>query len=94
MSHAHDIVQENQIDENFAAHPKLYAWLRQYLKFPEATQIKAQEFGCADNSCPIVETILQISLPDGQTRFLKIGRALNQISKNDVYFAVKKQAMA
>ncbi len=46
--------------------------------------------GCADDSCPIVETIFSI-VQGGDKQYFKVARAIKNISKNDIYFSVQKQ---
>ncbi len=48
--------------------------------------------GCADDSCPIIETIFTIEQGNNK-QFFKVARAIKNISKNDIYFSVQKQVL-
>lgn len=90
MSHEHNVTSSHQITPDFGLHPRLYSWLVQYLKLKEPVIIEAREMGCADDSCPIVETIFSI-VQGGDKQYFKVARAIKNISKNDIYFSVQKQ---
>lgn len=67
-------------------HPKLREWLEVYGGFPADSDLLVEETGCSDSSCPVAETFL--SLPG---KVLKIGKAKEKITKQDVVFSVRKQ---
>jgi|GEM_PF-3354020 len=92
MSHEHTVTSSHKITPDFALHPKLYSWLVQYLKLKEPVNIEAREMGCADDSCPIIETIFTIEQGNNK-QFFKVARAIKNISKNDIYFSVQKQVL-
>ena len=84
-------VEETILKDGFSFHPKLAEWLTSSLKLSGYEKVKVHEAGCTEESCPIEETILEIQTASKNPVTLKIGRVKNQISKNDLYFAIKKQ---
>ena len=89
-SHGKEFVEKIRLSDGFSFHPRLAEWLKSLLKLQGDEMIAVYEAGCTEESCPIEETVFEIEKTDETVR-LKIGRVKNQISKNDLFFAIKKQ---
>lgn len=82
--------------EEFSFHPTLISWLKDPLELSGKEVLKLTEIGCTDNSCPVIETCLEVfaskedALPK---RMIRFGRAKHLISKMDLAFSLKKQGI-
>lgn len=76
-----DVFQENQ---------QLIPWVLKYLDLRSFKTIEITEFGCTEDNCPVDFCIVHIDSEQGEYT-LRLGRQPDRITKNDVYFAVKKQ---
>jgi len=91
-NHSNDLVEKIRLKDGFSFHPKIASWLKDRLALAGDEQVTVYEAGCNETSCPVEETVFVIEDGNGQLLYdLKIGRKKDQISKNDLVFALQKQ---
>ncbi|TGK27573.1 hypothetical protein EHQ12_10595 [Leptospira gomenensis] len=82
--------------EEFSFHPSLISWLKDPLRLTGNEILTLTEIGCTDNSCPVIETCLEV-FTDSKTTSprhrIRFGRAKHLISKMDLAFSLKKQGI-
>lgn len=88
--------ETRKANEEFSFHPTLISWLQGPLHLEGNEILKLTEIGCTDNTCPVIETCLEVfdstENPDPRT-MIRFGRAKHLISKMDLVFSLKKQGI-
>lgn len=63
---------------------RVKAWVMAVLDSRPETAVTVNEIVCLDPSCPGVETVMLVMEPGARTRAYKIGKALDEVTEQDV----------
>jgi hypothetical protein len=63
---------------------RVKAWARAALGASEETAFAVNEIACTDPACPGIETVILVMEPGKKTRALKVAKALDSITEEDV----------
>lgn len=89
--HSHNILFEEIINsENISRFRGLLSEFRNNGFISGNEKIVFSQMGCNDNSCPVFETIIRVE-DSGNIREIKIGRKIENITRLDIFLAMKKQ---
>lgn len=71
---------------------RVKAWTRAALALPEDAAFAVNEIACTDPACPGIETVILVMEPDRKTRALKVAKALDAVTEEDVRAAAGSAA--
>ena len=63
---------------------RVKAWTRAALSASADTALAVNEIACTDPACPGIETVILVMEPGRKTRALKVARALDAVTEDDV----------
>ena len=67
-----------------AAMDRVKAWAATALNASRETAFTVNEIVCTDPSCPGIETVLLVMAPGARTRAVKVAKAIEDVTEQDV----------